>query len=195
MASDDSAPECFVCTESAPPPRKSACRCTDRYVHDACLARMLEEGVAKTPARPTCPVCAAPYRNVATRTRVVGVAVWSAGGCVCGLALVVVVLLACAINTVVAISGERSLSHTTAAVAIGAAVFIATMALGAIGVVARGCADWGPRGLVESAIVRRREVRVLPATVVVAAPAPAAGLPAAPAAGLPAEVSLEVGVV
>lgn len=192
MAPEDPYPECFVCTESAPPPRKSACKCTDRYVHDACLARMLEGGAAKTPARPagpTCPVCAAPYRNVATRTRVVGLTFWSVGGFICGLALVVVVLLACAINTVVAISGERSLSHTTAAIAIGAAVFIATMALGAIGVVARGCADWGPRGLVESAIVRRREVRVLPAPVVVAAPAPA------PAAGLPAEVCLEVGGV
>ena len=37
-------PECFVCTESVPPPRRSACKCTDRYVHDACLARMLEAG-------------------------------------------------------------------------------------------------------------------------------------------------------
>ena len=111
---DDTAPECFVCTESAPPPRKSACNCTDRYVHDACLARMLEGGAAKTPARPacpTCPVCAAPYRNVATRTRVVGLTFWSVGGFLCGLVLVVVVMLVCAINTFVAVSSNHTLSR------------------------------------------------------------------------------------
>ena len=178
---DDTAPECFVCTESVPPPRKSACKCTDRYVHDACLARMLEGCAAKTSARPACPVCAAPYRNVATRTRVVGVTLWSAGGCLCGLAVVVVMLLGCAINTFVAIHGQRKLSRRATAVALGAAVFIATMAFGAIGAIARGCASWGPRRLLESAIVRRREVRVLPAPA--AAPA---------VAGLPAEVCLEV---
>ena len=49
-----SPPECFICTESVPPPRKSACKCTDRHVHDACLAKMLE-----TTRHARCPVCAA----------------------------------------------------------------------------------------------------------------------------------------
>ncbi len=169
--SEDPATECFVCTESAPPPRKSACECTDRYVHDACLARMLE-GAAKPPACPACPVCAAPYRNVASRTRVVGVTLCSAGGCICGLALGVVVMLTCAINTFVAISGQRTLSHRSVAVGLGASVFIAMLALGAIGVIARGCANWGLHGLAESMIVRRRKVHVLPVVVPAAVPSP-----------------------
>ena len=177
-------PECFVCTESVPPPRRSACKCTDRYVHDACLARMLEARVLEArparPARPAqpacparlacpvCPVCAAPYRNVASRTRVVDVTLWSAGGFICGLALAVVAMLGCAINTFVVVGNHHTLSHTSVAVGLGASVFIATLALGALGVIARGCARWGPRGLAESMIVRRRQVHVLP---VAAAPA------------------------
>lgn len=168
-------PECFVCTESVPPPRRSACKCTDRYVHDACLARMLEARPAQPaqgarPARPVCPVCpvcAAPYRNVASKMRVVDVTLWSVGGLVCGLLLAVIAMLGCAINTFVVIGNHRTLSHMSVAIGLGASVFIATLALGALGVIARGCANWGPRGLAESMIVRRRQVHVLP----VAAPA------------------------
>ncbi len=179
-------PECFVCTESVPPPRKSACKCTDRYVHDACLARMLEARPAQPaqpvqgarparPARPVCPVCpvcAAPYRNVASKMRVVDVTLWSAGGFVCGLLLAVIAMLGCAINTFVVIGNHRTLSHMSVAIGLGASVFIATLALGALGVIARGCANWGPRGLAESMIVRRRQVHVLPVAAPAAASSP-----------------------
>lgn len=94
-----------------------------------------------------------------------GVTLWSMGGFLCGLALGVVVMLGCAINTFVAISGQRTLSHEPRAVGLGASVFIAVLALGAIGFIARGCANWGLRGLAESMIVRRREVHVLPVVV------------------------------
>ena len=113
-------------------------------------------------------MCAAPYRNVASKMRVVDVTLWSVGGFVCGLLLAVIAMLGCAINTFVVIGNHRTLSHMSVAIGLGASVFIATLALGALGVIARGCANWGPRGLVESMIVRRRQVHVLP----VAAPAP-----------------------
>ena len=52
-------PECFVCTDSAPVPWRSDCKCTDRYVHVDCLEKMLKRGAA-----PRCPVCLTPYANV-----------------------------------------------------------------------------------------------------------------------------------
>ena len=86
--------ECFICTESDPVPRKSACLCTDRYVHDACLAKMLEN--AKQTA---CPVCAAPYTNVTSRVVVVGVSLWNRGGAVLMAAVLGSIMITCASNT------------------------------------------------------------------------------------------------
>mgnify|MGYP006103064271 CR=1 FL=1 len=55
-------PECFICTETIPTPRKSACLCTDRYVHDECFLKMLE---SQSPLAATrCYVCKADHGNL-----------------------------------------------------------------------------------------------------------------------------------
>ena len=157
-------PECYICTETLPPPSKSNCKCTDRYVHEKCLLRMIETRARAPdrPACPTCPVCAAPFNNVVVRTRVVGVTLWSVGGCVCGLAVVFVAMLGCALHTLAAIACHRTLSHVSEAVALGASTFLATLALGTLAIIARMCASWGPRGLAASMLVRRAHVHLLP---------------------------------
>lgn len=55
--------ECFVCLDGVDAPL-ARCRCTDRYVHDACLVRLLgTSGVNR------CAVCSAPYAKVAVTSR------------------------------------------------------------------------------------------------------------------------------
>ena len=57
-------PECFICTDAAPAPWRSDCKCKDRFVHEACLRRLLDTNPER-PLVPKCSVCAAPYGNVA----------------------------------------------------------------------------------------------------------------------------------
>ena len=159
--------ECYICTERDPPPRKSACKCTDRYVHDACLAKMLE-----TAKEARCPVCLAPYTNVASKSCVVRVHWWSAGGCATGLAIVAIIVLGCAANTFAALDGGRSLSRGDQAIVIGSAIFLAVVGLGVLGMLVRLFMVWGYRELVRSAFERKLVVRVLPT------PAVGSGLPA-----------------
>ena len=154
------APECFICTESAPAPRKSACLCTDRHVHDACLVKMLE-----TSAHTGCPVCATPYANVACTSRVVGVRARSHGIMVLVVAVGSPALLWCACVTWriyccdayrLSIPVEQLIIFATIIMAIGGAVGIAW--LGNL------CVSIGPRTLARSMLVRKRIVRVLTAT-------------------------------
>lgn len=56
--------ECFICTDTAPAPWRSDCKCKDRFVHEACLRRLLDTNPER-PLVPKCSVCAAPYGNVA----------------------------------------------------------------------------------------------------------------------------------
>ena len=154
-------PECYICTESDPPPRKSACKCVDRYVHDACLAKMLETA---TEAR--CPVCLESYANVASKSCVVRVNWWSAGGCATGLAIVAIIVLGCAANTFAVLDGGRSLSRGAQAVAIGSAIFLTVVGLGVLGMLVRLFMVWGCRELVRSAFERKLVVRVLPTPTV-----------------------------
>ena len=51
--------ECFICTETQPPPPKSPCDCKDRHIHTHCLMQMLS-----TRTNNACPVCTASYRTV-----------------------------------------------------------------------------------------------------------------------------------
>ena len=151
-------PECFVCTESEPAPRKSACKCTDRHVHDACLAKMLE---ATQHARR--PVCASPYGNVAFRTRVVGVDACSRGGMVLGAAMCAVVLVGCGINTwLVFCCGQRELSAREDFVVCFSAILMTSVGFALVAFVGRECVSTGPRELACSMLVRKRRVRVQP---------------------------------
>lgn len=153
----DAPPECFVCTESVPTPRRSACKCTDRYVHDACLVRMIE---AASIAR--CPVCLEPYANIQSKLRVVRVRWWSAGVGTCTMALATIMLLGCAINTYTVLTSGRVLSQLDEAVAYAAAVMMTVVAVGLAGLVAHTVVVWGVERLAQTAIEKRLTARVVP---------------------------------
>lgn len=149
-------PECFICTDTTPAPRKSACLCVGRYVHDACLARMLT-----TSRHATCPVCAAPYANVHSSSRAVGFKCDSAGALGCGMVLVSVVLLVCAINTwFVLCCTSRGLSAVDVGVVSMAAVLMTVAVLTTLVMLVRLIVLRGLSGLVQSAIVRQLTVSV-----------------------------------
>ena len=59
---DNGPPECYVCTETDPPPRLSQCACRGRYVHDECLRKLL---IAQREA--ICMVCLSPHADVIVR--------------------------------------------------------------------------------------------------------------------------------
>jgi hypothetical protein len=159
------APECFICTESAPAPRRSACKCTDRHVHDDCLAKMLE-----TTRHAQCPVCAAPYNNIAFRMNVVGVDACSRGGAVLGAAMCAVALIGCGANTwLVFCCSQRELSAREDFVVCFSAILMTSVGMALVAFVGRECVATGPRELALSMLVRKRRVRVqntLPAEVV-----------------------------
>ena len=148
-------PECYVCTESDPRPQKSACQCTDRYIHDACLVKMLE-----TTLHAQCPVCAAPYTNVSCRIATVGVAPCGRGGMVLGAALASTILLACAINTWNAYE-RANLSTKEDFVICFAAILMTIIGVSALAFVGRECLVVGPRALARSTLVRKRKVCIL----------------------------------
>ncbi len=155
-------PECYVCTESDPRPQKSACQCTDRYIHDACLAKMLE-----TTRHARCPVCAAPYTNISSRIAVVGVAPCARGGMVLGAMMAATVLLGCAINTWNAylrfnMSGQEDF------VVCFAAILMTIIGVSCLAFVGRECVMVGPRDLARSMLVRKRKVCVLPGEILIA---------------------------
>ena len=156
MPNEEEPPECFICTESEPAPRRSACKCTNRYVHDACLVKMLE-----TTRHARCPVCTAPYANVASRTRVAGVDAFSRGAVVLGAAMGAVALLGCGINTwLVFCCSERTLSSGDEFIACFASIFMVSMGMALVAFVGKECVMTGPVGLARSVLVRKRRTRV-----------------------------------
>ena len=155
--SPSSPPECFICTDTAPPPRRSACKCTDRHVHDACLVRMLE-----TSTHTGCPVCAAPYANVSCTSRVVGVRAYSEGIAALALLLLAPTLLWCAWMTWrLHCCGPHRLSPREEQFVLFAAIIMAIA--GAMGIAYLGnlCVVFGPTVLARSTLVRKRTARVL----------------------------------
>lgn len=155
-------PECYVCTESDPRPQRSACQCTDRYIHDACLAKMLE-----TTRHARCPVCATPFVNISSRIAIVGVAPCGRGGMVLGAALASTILLACAINTWTAYE-RTNLSTKEDVVICFAAILMTIIGVSALAFVGRECLIVGPRDLARSTLVRKRKVCVLPREILAA---------------------------
>ena len=153
---EETSPECFICTESAPAPRRSACKCTDRHVHDDCLAKMLE-----TTRHARCPVCAAPYTNIQSRILVVGVEPCSKGGAVLGAVMIAIVLLGCAINTVlVCCCSDRKLSTRDEQVDYFVSILMTSVGVALVAYIGRECVMEGPRALGKSMLVRRRRVCV-----------------------------------
>ena len=126
MTEEPEPPECFICTESEPRPHRSACLCTDRYMHTDCFAKMLKT----QKGAPKCGVCGALYEDVGWKTK--RVVQWvSPCGFVLLLACTAIALTGCAINTAFAVP-NLSKSHY------GVIAFVSiVMALGVTG--ALGC--------------------------------------------------------
>ena len=149
-------PECFICTDSVPTPRRSACLCTDRYVHDACLVKMLE-----STKRAACPVCTAPYTNVTYRIAVVGVDLYSRGALVLGAVLASIALIGCATNTWLAYRCGRKLSSQEDFVLCFAGIVMISIGMAAVAFIGRECVMYGSTALVRSMLVRRRRACVM----------------------------------
>lgn len=122
MGGDAGAPECFICTESEPRPHRSACLCTDRYMHTECFVKMLKAQKGE----PRCSVCGALYENVSWRTRRIP-QLNSLFGLVAMLVCSAIVLLGCAINTLTVVSNRGPSGYVMVWVA------ILLMILGSIG--------------------------------------------------------------
>lgn len=162
----ETTPECFVCTESVPAPRRSACRCVDRFVHDACLSRMLDGS-----QRASCPVCLEPYANVASQLRVVGIDVCSRGGMVFGGTVACVVLFVCGMNTWwIYCCSQRTLTEEEEFVTCFGSILMASVCFAALAFVLRECIFVGAKDLALSVVIRRRRTRVLPLKEVVVPP-------------------------
>jgi hypothetical protein len=146
--------ECFICTETTPAPRKSACLCTDRYVHDACFLKMLES--QSRLAATKCYVCGADHGNLQVVARRV-VRVWS----LCGM----VALVACCI---VALATIFLSTWSTASRNGGATAFIVVsyviMGMGmaaSMAVIATLAVLHGPRALAETCVPEMVVTRVV----------------------------------
>lgn len=149
-------PECFICTESAPPPRRSACKCTDRHVHDACLARMLE-----TSLHAGCPVCATPYANVSCQSKVVGVDAFSPGGLVlASLIMGPALLMGAVFAWQIYYHHLYRLSEREEFFVHFSAMVMGISSLAILAFAGRECVVVGPRALSRSVVVRSRIVRV-----------------------------------
>ena len=94
MTEEPEPPECFICTESEPRPHRSACLCTDRYMHKDCFVKMLQA----QKGAPRCGVCGALYEDVGWKTK--RVVQWiSPFWMVVVLVFTIIALSGCAINT------------------------------------------------------------------------------------------------
>tara|TARA_B100001250_G_scaffold354247_1_gene328010 strand:- start:59 stop:583 length:525 start_codon:yes stop_codon:yes gene_type:complete len=149
MPDDAEPPECFICTESAPAPRKSACLCTDRHMHAECLLKMLKAQKGE----PKCSVCGALYEDVGWKTRRV-VQCNSPCGFVVLMACTMIALTGCAINTAMVVPNLRKSQH-------GVIIFVSVvMAMGvgaAVGCIGMTVRNYGWRAVWAS---RFREERV-----------------------------------
>ena len=114
MVSEETPPECFICTESDPRPHRSACLCTNRYMHTECFVKMLkaQNGDSK------CRVCDALYEDVGWKTKRVTRFV-SPCGFVAMLACCAIALAGCAIHTAMVIPHLRKSQHAVIAFTTG----------------------------------------------------------------------------
>jgi len=110
--------------------------------------------------RTACPVCAAPYTNVASRIAVVGVDLCSRGGAVLGATIVSTILLVCAINTWSIYSCGRKLSSQEDFAVCFASILMTSVGLAIVAFIGRQCVMEGPRALARSMLVRKRKVCV-----------------------------------
>jgi len=151
-----SPPECFICTESDPRPRKSACKCTDRHVHDACLVRMLETGT-----HDRCPVCLELYSNLLCQYELVSWTACSRGGIACVYLIFAILLLACSAEMWWALVKPYPLStRALRLVFVALVLFLSFAAVTAVAFL-HECLTVGVANLARSMLVYRRRVNML----------------------------------
>ena len=124
--------ECFICTESEPRPFRSACLCTDRYMHTECFLKMLQAQKGE----PKCGVCGALYEDVGWKIK--RTPQWvSPCGFVVLLACTAIALTGCAINTAFAVPRLKR-SHYGVIAFVSSIMFLGvTGALGCIAMTIR----------------------------------------------------------
>tara|TARA_B100000902_G_C27041937_1_gene779779 strand:- start:171 stop:725 length:555 start_codon:yes stop_codon:yes gene_type:complete len=147
---EEAPPECFICTESEPKPHRSACLCTDRYMHAECFLKMLNAQKGE----PKCGVCGALYEDVGWRTKRVPQFI-SPCGFVLLLACTAIALTGCAINTAFAVPNLNK-SHYGVIIVVSIIMFLGVM--GALGCIAITIQRYGWRGVWAS---RYREEKVI----------------------------------
>ena len=149
MTEEVDPPECFICTESVPTPRKSACLCKDRHMHAECFLKMLQAQRRE----PKCGVCGALYEDVGWRTKRT-LQFISPCGFVVLLACTAIALTGCAINTAMVIPNLKKSHH---AFIIFVTIVMAMGMLGALGCITITIQRYGWRAVWAS---RVREERV-----------------------------------
>ena len=148
--SEESSPECFICTESEPRPFESACLCTDRHMHTDCFVKML----TAQKGEPKCGVCGALYENVGWRTKRVPQFI-SPCGFVVLLACTSIALTGCAINTAMVVPNLNK-SHYGLIIFVSIVMFLGVM--GALGCIAMTIRRYGWRAVWAS---RYKEERMI----------------------------------
>lgn len=142
-------PECFICTESAPRPLRSACLCTDRHMHTECFVKMLEAQKDE----PKCRVCGALYEDVGWRTKRTP-QFTSPCGFVVLMVCTTIALAGCAINTAMVVPNLHKSHH---AVIIVVAIIMAMGVGSSVGCIVMTIRDRGWRAVWAS---RYREEKV-----------------------------------
>lgn len=112
VSAPPSPPECFICTETSPAPWRSDCKCVDRYIHEACLRRLVESSEER-PEVVRCSVCAQPYGNVKLLS-VTRLALQADTATVWFFILLDVAMVICTINMVREVETDRELRNESA---------------------------------------------------------------------------------
>lgn len=149
-------PECYICTDTSPTPRKSACLCTDRYVHDACFLKLLasQSRLAAT----KCSVCGADHGNLqVVEQRVVKAC------SLCGLLALSVcgILTLATILTSTAYAVSPATQNASLAFVVVSYVIMGIAILALVAVIATLLVNYGPRAIAESCLAKKIFVRLV----------------------------------
>ena len=130
-------------------------------VHGPARARRVPRQDARDDATRPVPRVRGAVRQHPSRIVVVGVEPCSKGGAVLGAVMIAIVLLGCAINTVlVCCCSDRKLLTRDEQVNYFVSILMTSVGVALVAFVGRECVATGPRALARSMLVRKRSVRV-----------------------------------
>lgn len=121
--------ECFVCTETSPVPWRSACLCTDRYIHKNCQCALINKSGSTA-----CPACGGTYTNIRT-TKYTRLNMYSKPVVMWFLCGMLFFLSGCGVNTAIHLALGKNVSttepkETTIPLTIATALFLSLSCLG-----------------------------------------------------------------